>query len=215
MKTMSKKITAIVVLLLVILLTCTPAVFAADSKVTYVGSANKFVLVPTTTDLFQNFKGVMPGDTLTQNIKVKNDTANNVKVKLYLKAEPVDEQYIDFLSKLTMTVTQNGSTNLFSAPANEQGGLTSNVCLGTFYSGAEVDLKVTLNVPTTMGNDYQNSIGIIKWVFSAEEFPIDPDDPETGDKSNITLYIILALVSVGALVLLFYLWKKKALIKNN
>ena len=42
-----------------------PTAFAADSSITYVNGAEKFVFVPSD-DLFDNFKGVMPGDEITQ-----------------------------------------------------------------------------------------------------------------------------------------------------
>ena len=70
----------------VLLLSSTVTVFAADGKVTYSGNAGSFVFEPgsdhSLTDLFPNFKGVMPGDTLTQMITVKNDADNKGKVKI-------------------------------------------------------------------------------------------------------------------------------------
>ena len=69
----------IVVLLMTALLLLSFAVtsFAADGKVTYSGNAGDFVFEPgsdqSLTDLFPNFKDVMPGDSLTQKITVKND----------------------------------------------------------------------------------------------------------------------------------------------
>lgn len=202
---------AVAVLSIVILLAfCTTAV-AAGSTVTYDGTADKFVFSPANTDMFQNFKGAMPGDLLIQDISVKNDVSNGVKVKIYLRAEPTEEAYKEFLSQMALTVTQVGDSELFSAPADQQGGLATNVCLGTFYSGAEVDLKVALDVPLTLDNEFQNSVGVINWVFSAEELPIEPTDPtpKTGDTSNINIYIILAAVSITGLLVL-WLFKKKS-----
>ena len=82
---MKKIITLLITL--AVLLSSTVTVFAADGKVTYSGNAGNFVFEPgsehSLTDLFPNFKGVMPGDTLTQKITVKNDADNKVKVKIY------------------------------------------------------------------------------------------------------------------------------------
>lgn len=163
------------------------AALAGGSTVAYESSADKFVFLPNS-DLFQDFKGVMPGDTLTQPITVKNATSNGVKVRIYLRAEAVDQQYQAFLSQMKLKVVQDGSSVLFDAAADKQGGLASNVCLGTFYSGADVGIDVLLAVPVEMGNEFQDSAGKINWVFTAEELPISPDDPKTGDAVNVWVY---------------------------
>ena len=84
--------------------------------------------------------------------------------------------------------------------------MTEWVYLGTFYSGAEIDLNVTLDVPIDLGNEYQEAVGYLEWQFKVEELPVEPDDPkppQTGDTTNLTLYI--ALASVSGLVLIFLL----------
>ena len=151
--------------------------FAKDANVTYSGNSGKLIFKPgsnhSPTDLFANFKNVMPGASLTQKITVKNKAKNNVKVKIYLRSlGSTDEKYNDFLNQLTLTVTKDTDTPLFDAAADQTGGLTEWVCLGTLYSGGELDLNVTLNVPTTLDNRYQNQIGKIKWQFVIEELPI-------------------------------------------
>lgn len=62
---------------------------AAASSVVYDGGARSFVFVPESTDLFGNFKGIMPGDVLEQEIAVGN-AQGGVPVKLYLRAESAD-----------------------------------------------------------------------------------------------------------------------------
>ncbi len=211
MKILRKGAAALAVCALLLAAWAVPAL-AAGSTVTYESSADKFVFLPDS-DLFQNFKGVMPGDSLTQQITVKNDTSNGIKVKIYLRAEAVDQQYQAFLSRMNLKVVQDGSSVLFDAAADKQGGLASNVCLGTFYSGADVDLDVTLNVPLEMGNEFQDSTGLIRWVFTAEELPISPDDPKTGDAVNVWVYGAVfagSAVGLAALLLLRGAKAKKA-----
>ena len=181
------------------------------SQVIYEGDAQKFVFVPASTDLFGNFKGVMPGDALSQKITVRNNASNGVKVKIYLQAQGVVEQTQDFLSQLKLKVVQQGSNVLFDAPADQTAGLTDPVCLGTFYSGAEVELEALLEVPLTLDDTYQDAMGTIRWVFTVEEYPIEPTDPKppvTGEQSAIGWYVAaLALAAAGLIVLLR---KKKA-----
>lgn len=202
-------------MVLALCLSIAPAAFA-DASVSYKGSADKFVFTPgseySPTDLFENFKDVMPGDTLTQQIEVKNDVKNDVKIKLYMRALGADANSEGFLNQMDLTVKAADGSELFAAPAGETAQLTDWVCLGTFYSGAKTTLDVTLNVPIEMGNDCANQIGTLDWEFAVEELPVEPTDPvgpKTGDDTPVALYAAICAVCAGAVVFLFATRKKK------
>ena len=208
---MKKKVLALI-MVLALCLSLAP-VALADSSVTYKGQAEKFVFAPgsdySPTDLFENFKGVMPGDTLTQKIDVRNAADNNVKVKIYMRALGAHPDSEEFLSQMTLNVKDESGSELFDAPADQTAQLSDWVCLGTFYSGAAVTLDVTLNVPITMGDDFQEAVGYLDWEFMVEEFPIEDDDPVTGDDTPIGLYIAVCAVSAVVIVLLLVTRRKK------
>ncbi len=75
MKRSTKFCTALMVLVMVFNLAITA--YAAGS-VTYDGDADRFIFTPGTEDspssLFENFQNVMPGDSPTEQILIKNDT---------------------------------------------------------------------------------------------------------------------------------------------
>ncbi len=205
-------------LLFALVFSCTLPVYAADGKVTYSGNAGNFVFEPgsehSLTDLFPNFKDVMPGDTITQKINVKNDASNEVKVKIYLRSLGAHEDSAEFLSQLGLKVAKSEDNNMaymFNATASETAQLTDWVCLGTLYSGGEVNLDVTLNVPVELSNEFQNQVGFLDWEFMIEEFPVESDDPKpppTGDSSPTKIwFLIMGCVLIIMMILL--LWRKK------
>ncbi len=212
-----KKIIALLIVLVLVLSSVLPA-YAADGKVTYSGNAGNFVLEPgsdrSLTDLFPNFKGVMPGDTLTQKITVKNDANHKVKVKIYIRSLGAHEDSKKFLSRLRLKVAKsedNEMAYMFDAAASETAQLTDWVCLGMLYSGGEVNLDVILDVPVELPNEYQNKIGYLDWEFMVEEFPVELDDPkapQTGDNSHIGFWFTIMLCS-GAMLIILLVWRKK------
>ena len=88
MKKTMKKLSCIV-LMAVMLLTLSVTAFA-DGRVTYDGSAREFIFAPgseySPTDLFTDFKNVMPGDSITQKVTIDNKVEKNVKIKVYMRA---------------------------------------------------------------------------------------------------------------------------------
>lgn len=212
-----KRLIATLVLLAVV---CSMAlhVRAADGKVVYDGNAKKIVFEPGTeyslTDLFPNFKDVMPGDTITQKITVKNNAADKVKVKIYLRSLGAHKDSEKFLSQLGLRVAkseENEMAYMFDAAAHETAQLADWVYLGTLYSGGKVDLDVTLIVPVELGNEFQNKIGYLEWEFRVEEFPVEPDDPrppQTGDNTPLGLWVGGIVLSVSGIIVLWAVKKK-------
>lgn len=208
----------IVITTLIIMLCSTATAFAAGT-VTYDGNAKAFIFEVgseySPSDLFDSLKEVLPGDSLTQQITVKNDSSNEVKVKIYMRSLGANEDSADFLSRLHMTVAKSSDNDMaymFDAASNQTDGLADWVLLGTLYSGGEVNLDITLDVPLELGNEYQNAVGYLDWQFKVEEFPVessDPKPPQTGDNSNLSLYIALMSVSGLALIILFVLMHRR------
>lgn len=218
MKRFTRLCTLLLVLVLVFSLSATA--FAAGS-VSYDALSRKFIFAPGTrhspTSLFENFQNVMPGDTLTEQIQIKNDPYRGVKIRVYMRSLGAQEGTDEFLSQMKLTVRQKGKSPLFAAPANQTAQLTDWVYLGTVFSGGKITLDVTLEVPITMGNEFQNQIGYIDWEFKVEEIPSEPSDPQnpqTADESHIIFYTGSMLASMSALLFLLLLRRKKRQVQN-
>lgn len=160
----------------------------AHADVTYQGKAHTFSVQGAdgrpVDDLFSNFKNVMPGDTLTQQVTITNNGMNTVPAKLYLRSTGVLAGSTAFLSLLRLSVTPvdagNGS-RLFDAPPSQTASLADWMCLGTFAPGAHVTLNLVLQVPLTMDNEFQDASGTIGWEFMAEEMDGDDSSGDSGE----------------------------------
>ena len=213
---MSKLIKLMICLSLIVMTAALTAnrISAQDGNITYDGNAKDFIFAPgseySPTDLFADFKDLMPGDSVSQKITIDNDISKEVKIKIYMRSLGADQQSQEFLSQLSLTVVQDGKTNLFDAPASETAQLTDWVYLGTLYSGGKIDLDVTVSVPITLGNDFQDAVGKLTWEFMVEELPVETTDPRpTGDNSNIYVAMTVMSVSAAALTVVLALKKKK------
>ena len=208
MKQFAKFCAALVVLVLVFSL-CTVAY--ADGSVTYNGDADQFIFSPgssqSPTNLFGNFQNVMPGDTLTDQILVRNNTVSRIKLNVYLRSKGAQNDTEALLSQLKLTVKQADSSILFEAPANETAQLSDWVYLGTVYPGGQIKLDLSLEVPLTLGNEFQNSVGYIDWEFKVDEIPIK--GVQTGDSGEVFLYSGLTLLSLAAIALLLPAAKRR------
>ena len=122
---MKRKNICSLALTLLMLLSCLCAAYADTGSVTYDGDAQSFVFLPgsdySPSDLFPDFKGVMPGDRLTQTLRLRNDSDH--RVRLYLRSLGSESGSEEFLSQMTLTVQAPTST-LFDAPAHETAQLT-------------------------------------------------------------------------------------------
>ena len=165
---------------------------AEDATITFDGT--DFAFSPgstyTSTDLFDNFKNVMPGDVLTQSITFKNEAQDYDYVKLYLKAvphpdehtqeQPMSEKVLEaektlesmneFLSQLTMKVWNGADKTaepIFEGAPNAAFGAVE---LGRVNKGETAALTVELEVPIELGIEYMYRVGEVDWVFTVEAF---------------------------------------------
>ena len=185
-----------------------------EFHVTYNGKDQSFGFAPgseyTYTDLFKEFKTVMPGDELSDTIVIRNyykgcdyiwvymgamlhdEVENLISDKVYeeLEGDTYQEKLDDmndFLHQLTLTV-KHGDTVIYEGHPDElSAGFEGEMkALGRLSYGETTTLDVELSVPFELGNEYADRIGEVDWVFSVDEKNKggggeDPEDPEDPD----------------------------------
>lgn len=196
------------VLAITLMLSLSMIAFAADSYITFEGKSTGFAFEPgseyTATDLFDNFKNVMPGDVLKETITVKNNAKDCDYIKLYMRAVAHNEvdnplsteiaeagetvvSMTDFLAQLSMKVYDK-ETLIYDAAPDELDGLANDVLLGTYRSGDINILTVELTIPIQLGNKYANREGEVDWIFKVEAFddPVPTPQPTESPTPQIT-----------------------------
>ena len=191
-------------LLLVLVLTLSLSVtaFAADSTATFKSLEEGWAFAPgseySSSDLFDGFKGVMPGDKLTESVKITNEAADCDYIKVYLTVDPHDEEAMQaFLSQLSMRI-YNGEELIYESSPDQAGALAESTLLGTLFKGDSLDLTVELDVPKDLGNEFANATGEVDWIFLAEGYDYemltvhkvweDNNYPERPESITVTLF---------------------------
>lgn len=182
MKNILKRLSSLTLAVLLLAVLAVPA--AAESYVTFdkAGSKNSATVGDGTkyhaTDLFEDFKNVMPGDSRTETVTITNKISGSSYINVYLEVAPhkdnskisadpkgkITEDMNDFLSQMTLEIKQ-GSKVIYSGKANQA---QKSVSLGKINKGRSMDLTVTLNVSLDMGNEFMDHLGEIDWVIKAD-----------------------------------------------
>ena len=221
----------IVMMVMVFLLIPSVVCRAADGNVTYSGNAGRFIFAPgsdhSPTDLFPDFKGVMPGDRLTQRIIITNLADDTVETEIFLRSYGADGASEEFLSQLRLYVRTAGG-DIIDDTAEKPFGLDKPVSLGRFRAYDTAELELILEVPEELDNKYASQVGKIRWEFSLIEMqnsqqsdeqsvdvskessdeslvPSQSDTISTGDGTPYAVYII---ISAAALSVIALLWRK-------
>ena len=143
-------------------------------------------------DLFDGFKDMMPGDSLSREVTVTSEASGRYYIYLYARDcvlyndevngqghfEGVDaENTSEILDAVTVTDSQGNVLDLKAAGPAEEG-----VYLGRFSSGDSMKLTVSVSLPIGMGNEYQDAEAYIDWIFYAKQYT-SPDDGGGDDDS--------------------------------
>lgn len=157
------------------------------------------------TDLFPELKNVMPGDQLTQQVKLIHRGGSNVNLRFYIQAQGSD-QNADFIEKLQLEVEHKNKHLLYDAPDYDATEVSDWVKLATLNPGGTATLDLTLTVPKELDNDDAENLGTVIWKFKVEEIPVDQANAKTGDA--ILPWVAVLVGSTAALAFLGYRKKR-------
>ena len=173
---MKKTVKIILALVLVAAIACGAfAAFAAgESAVIYNGMTRRIELqnaLPFGSsdkpDLFTSLKNIMPGDSVTQDIKVGVKNLGIDTVRLHLRAANYNEDFRILLEEYSEWIhftVKNGDAEL-------TGDLSTGVMLGEFKQNKTETISVTLTIDETADNQLQPLVAEVDWIFTVEHLP--------------------------------------------
>ena len=172
-------------------------------QIVYQGDAQK--LIKSHDDFFTNIPYLLPGDVYSDSVSISNTGAKDIK--LYFRSEALDSS--ELLDKITLKITTdiNGKEKVFYEGALRAEDLNESLVLGVIPKGEKGTFKFEISVPSELNNKYTILDSYVKWIFSTEE--IQESSPETGDNSNIGLYVGMAGVSLFVLVIIVFFFPNK------
>jgi len=116
-------------------------------------------LVRTGENFLGNFNDMMPGDVVTDKVRVANNYSE--PIELHFRAESLMNSSLLGAIEFSICI---GDVVVYSGTL-DSAAIKSGVSLGKYSKGSSADLIYTLVVPSDMGNNYAQSEASVKWIF--------------------------------------------------
>lgn len=195
-----RKFKAVVVLLLCFALML-PTVAWADEpgNVATINFDGTNITFPQGNDLFLNYKNIMPGNELTQSMRLVNDSSK--KTSFYLKMKIAEQEELSeaelarvqellFNSDLmSLKIVADGTTlyddkaggrrilslndenvGKYTTFETDTDEVSASIPLGTLSKKSQADFEVILTVAPTMGNEYAKLVANVDWEFQVNAY---------------------------------------------
>ncbi|MGL4606616.1 MAG: hypothetical protein ACRCU3_04050 [Eubacteriaceae bacterium] len=136
-----------------------------EIMVTLVDETTNFTI---TGDIFSALQNLVPGETVTSNIEVKNSSIGIVDI--FFKAQGLQEnpEAMALLEKVSLTIKDTlGSVYYTGTLAGEDG--TGNITLGSYAVNDKKDFIAEITLDPLADNQFQESIADLRLTYSAIE----------------------------------------------
>ena len=129
------------------------------------GKAHKLVAVPD--DFFANLETAMPGDVLTDTVKISNTTRNDAEIFFSISTEGRSEEKMKMLKKIRFRIAE-GDKMLYTGTLDAT-KLQKERSLGRFKSGTAESLKFSLEIPKEWDNAWALKNTDVSWIFTVRD----------------------------------------------
>lgn len=134
-------------------------------SVEFQGKAHKLIAVPD--DFFANLETAMPGDILTDAVKISNTTKNDAEIFFRISTEGRTKEKLDMLKNICFQIAM-GEKVLYTGTL-DAAKLQKNHSLGVFKSKASGELKFLLEIPKEWDNAWALKKTDVSWIFAVQD----------------------------------------------
>ena len=134
-------------------------------SVEFQGKAHKLIAVPD--DFFANLETAMPGDILTDTVKISNTTKNDAEIFFRISTEGRSKEKTDMLKNIRFQIAM-GKKVLYRGTL-DAAKLQKNHSLGVFKSKASGELKFLLEIPKEWDNAWALKKTDVSWIFAVQD----------------------------------------------
>ena len=136
-----------------------------QNTVEYTGDAHRLVAAPE--DFFAHIGRLLPGDSTSDSIEIKNTADKEIELFFFAGYENQTDTQIELLKALDLQLRLNGR-EIYKGKLTGS-GLEDGISLGRYAPGAGGKMDFTLTMPENLGNAYASRNADVKWIFAAEE----------------------------------------------
>ncbi|QNM08279.1 hypothetical protein [Wansuia hejianensis] len=133
-------------------------------------------------DFFQNLPALMPGDSYTDSIVLKN--TSDKPVRLYFHTEQLEDSGLLDKLRLAIWAPGDGGKQVYEGALRGE-EISREFLLTTLPAGGTESFSFRLDVPVGLNNTYSISKSLVKWVFAADpESAYGTGGVKTGDPGS-------------------------------
>jgi hypothetical protein len=164
-------------------------------------------------DYFIKATGLMPGQVIIKELKIKNTEKDATPFKLSMTAEPLESAGpVNMLDKVQLKLELDGA-KLYDGRVrgDEDVNMIENaINLGKYAAGDQKIMTITLTVDNDFQLSHEKSYSNIRWHFYAVKGE-RPDPPKTGESDrNLLLWFCSAVLLLGSLIIVANKKRKNA-----
>ena len=182
--------------------------YGGKSEIIYENNADKYIDIGD--GFFNNLGGLLPGDSISDQITIDNNSSNKIEYFLSNDIENLTQEEIDLLEKVNITIKNSKGKELYNGKITK----VNNILLGIYNSGSNDIINFTISIPSNLDNEYSKIATKIIWVFSVgeESSSINPKTWDLRFDWSITFFLLSAL---GLLIVMIIEKIKKDNIEKN
>ncbi len=168
-----------------------------ESTVIYENNADRYLTLDD--DFFGTLGGLLPGDSVSEDVKILNSSENDIKYYLSVESNDLTDEERKLLDNINLIIkTKDGEVLSTTSLLN-----TKNILLGDYKPSDGETLVLEISLPKKLDNEFSKILTKVLWKFSLETTESE-ETPNTGDlKFDLSITVFL-LSAIGLIIVMIF-----------